>query len=249
MVSMDELIPLTDFDKRLFPDISPEEKINFILHSNSFERIVMKYEDIESQLLFPTKVKPAVKGQQRALDWIIELASNPDLLPPASLITPANFDKKFNWFTYLHRNLLFDFAKEGEKLLNAIDYPSISELGFYRTDDKKVGDRLMPPPDQIKPLLAQAFKEFCAVHDKYKDNLSNPRMLELQDWKILERAARNLCLRICCIKPFNDGSNRIARLVENLVRLNTGLRFKIITDKNDFLKEVQELQDRDYKFT
>jgi fido (protein-threonine AMPylation protein) len=86
------------------------------------------------------------------------------------------------------------------------------------------------------------------VHDKYKDDLSNPRMLELQDWKILEKAAHTLCLRICCIKPFNDGSNRIARLIENLVRLNVGLRFKVTIDKNDFLKEVQNLQDQEYKF-
>lgn len=244
---MDELIPLTDFDKRCFPEISEDEKINFILHSNEFERINMKFEQIQSFLLIPQKAPPAVQGQMRSLNWIFDLAQNPDLIPKPNLITPANFDNLFPWLTKLHKNLLYDFSRKGEELLNQIDYPSPEELGTYRQDDKKLGNRLMPKPSDIKTLLAQSFKTYSSVYDKYRDDLSNPRALEHSDWLTIEKAAHKACLDICCIKPFNDGSNRIARIIENLLRLNTGLKFKIFTDKNLFLNEIWELQDSQYK--
>lgn len=244
---MDELIPITDFDKRYFPDISEDEKINFILHSNDFERITMKFEDIQSQLLIPQKAKPAVQGQMRCLNWIIDLATDPDLFPRPRDFTSNNFDRLFPWFAKLHKNLLYDFSRKGEELLNAIDYPHPSELGTYRNEDKSLGPRAMPRPDFIRPLLIKAFSRYCKTYEKYRDDFSNPRLIETQDWKILEVAAHRLGLDICCIKPFRDGSNRIGRLVENLARLNTGLKFKINTDKNSYLAEIWELQDSEYK--
>jgi len=142
---------------------------------------------------------------------------------------------------------MYDFSRKGEELLNQIDYPQMSELGIYRTEEKTLGHRLMPAPEQVKPLLANAFQDYCKTYDKYRDDFCNPRLIEMHDWKALEVAAHKLALRICCIKPFNDGSNRISRLVENLLRLNTGLKFKVYTDKNTYLKEIQELQDLEYK--
>ena len=245
---MDELIPLTDFDKRSFPDLTEQEKINFIMHSNDFERISMKFEDIEVQLLSPNKTKPAVSGQMRSIHKIIDLAKEPDIFPRAKDITPYNFDSLFPWFAKLHKELMYDFSKQGEKMLNEVDYPAMSELATYRQDDKKLGERLMPPPHKIKELLAQAFTDFCSTYDLYRDSFSNPRLIETHDWKTIEAAAHKLGLAICCIKPFNDGSNRIGRIVENLARLNTGLKFKIHTDKQAYLKEIWQLQDSEYKF-
>jgi hypothetical protein len=143
---MDDLIPLTDFDKRFFPEISQEEKINFILHSNSFERIVMKYEEIEAQLLIPTKIKPAVKGQQRALDWIIELASNPDLLPPANSITPINFDKKFNWFSYLIKTYCLISRKKAKNFSILLTTQQYQNLVFIDQMIKRSEIGLCPLP-------------------------------------------------------------------------------------------------------
>jgi len=244
---VDELIPLTDFDKRFFPEISEEEKINFIMHSNEFERINMKFEQVQSQLLIPQKAQPAVQGQMRCINWIFDLATDPDLMPKSNLINAASFDKLFPWFKKLHKNLLYDFSRKGQELLNTIDYPNEDELAIYRQEDKKLAHRLMPDPSNIKKLLANTFQSYCKTYDKYRENLSNPRSMENSDWLALEKAAHQTCLHICCIKPFNDGSNRIARITENLLRLNTGLKFKIFTDKNTFLNEVIELQDSYYK--
>lgn len=243
---MDELIPLTDFDKRFYPEVTENEKINFIVHSNLFERIHLKFEQVQSFLLIPQKAPPAVQGQMRALNWIFDLAQNPDLIPKPKTISPTSFDSLFPWFAKLHKNLMYDFSRKGEELLNQIDYPKPEELGTYRQEDKKMGHRIMPNPSNIKTLLSQTFKTYSSVYNKYKDDLANPRALEHSDWIALEKAAHHTALSICCIKPFNDGSNRIARITENLLRLNTGLKFKIYTDKNLFLNEIWELQDQNY---
>lgn len=244
--TVDELIPLTEFDKRYFPEISEDEKINFIVYSNEFERIFMKFEQVQSFLLIPQKAPPAVQGQMRLLNLAFELAQNPELIPKASKINSSSFNNLFPWFTKLHKNLMYDFSRKGEELLNEVDYPKTEELGTFRQENKKLGSRLMPVPSSIKDLLSQSFKEYSLVYDKYREDLYSPRAIEHSDWLLIEKAAHKTALSICCIKPFQDGSNRVARVVENLLRLNTGLKFRIFTDKNLFLNEIWELQDSQY---
>lgn len=222
--------------------------MNFILHSNDFERISMKKEEVQGHLLIPQRAHPAVSGQMRCFHLVLELAPNPDLIPHPDLIAPATFDKHFPWLKSLHKNLLFDFAKKGEELINLIDYPSKEELGKFREEEKALGSRHMPPPDQILYLLATSFKSLATHLNEIKDNLENPRLMERDDWQKLEEVIYKTSLDIACIKPFRDGSNRIARLVENLFRLNSGLKFKIHEDKDDYLRQVQSHQDRYYKF-
>jgi fido (protein-threonine AMPylation protein) len=107
----------------------------------------------------------------------------------------------------------------------------------------------MPDPDNIRPLLASLFRSLCEFHQEMKDKIENPSLLEREDIKELAAKAYDANLRICCIKPFNDGSNRVARLVENLLRLNWGLRFKVITaqEKDRYLRDIQSHQDLYYR--
>lgn len=242
-----ELIPLTDFDQRSFPEVTEDEKVQFILQTNLIERSAMKEDQVRSSMLMPQTADPLVSGQMRCLAMLPDLAANPNLIPTTGKISEATFDQLFPWLKLFHGNLLFDLALKGEKLLNDIDYPRRADLAQYRTEDKMLGHRKMPHPFRIKALLAEAFKDYCKVYDEYRTKLSNPRLLEDSDWKRLEQAAYKLNLSICCIKPFNDGSNRVARLVENLARLNTGLRFKIIEDKDKLLNDIWKLQDSSYK--
>jgi hypothetical protein len=243
-----ELIPITDFDRRYFPEVTEDEKIDFILHSNEMERIFMKREEVQSNLLFQGRAHPAVSGQMRCIHLVIQLAENPNLFPKANLITMKNFDSQFPWLKQLHKNLLHDFWKKGEELINSIDYPSKDELGQYRIHEKSLGHRQMPPPEQIQPLLISLFQDYSSYVLSIKDQLDNPRLMEESDWKNLERKIYTTSLGIACIKPFQDGSNRVSRLTENLLRLNAGLKFKIRDDKDQFLRDVQEHQDRYYKF-
>jgi fido (protein-threonine AMPylation protein) len=246
---MEELIPMTDFDQRYYPEISEEEKVNFILHSNSFERINLKIEQIQANLLIPSRADPAVAGQMRCLHLIFDLAKNPNLIPKPELINTSNFDKHFPWLKQLHKNLLHDFSRKGTELLNQIDYPTPEELGNYRTEHKSLGHRIMPPPEQIKILLTKIFTNYAHIYYQYKEQIETPILMEKTDWETLEQIIQHTSLSIACIKPFKEGSNRIARLIENLLRLNIGLKFIVHTNKDTYLQKLLSLQDNNYKIT
>jgi hypothetical protein len=243
---MDDRIPLTDFDLRQFPAITEDDKADFIIHTNKFERIYLTKENVVSDLVQPQKASPAVAGQYRAINLIQHLATNPNLIPLHKPVTNNSFDKLFDWFKLLHKNILYDFYLRGEQYNNFIDYPMLKEIGVYRYEDKILGSRKMPDPQHIKDLLAKAFVEYITVYRRYADNLNNPRMLDFKDWKRLGDAAYQLNLHICCIKPFKDGSNRVARLTENLLRLNVGLRFRTFDDLRDPNGPIWRMQDSIY---
>lgn len=242
-----ELIPLTDFDQRYFPEVTEDEKIDFILNTNKIERFSVSEDMVRTGLLMPQQADPLVSGQMQCITLMLQLAPNQDLIPRASQITEKSFNKQFQWLFNFHGNILVGLAQKGEKLLNDQDYPLKSDLGQYRTEDKVLGHRKMPDPMRIKALLVEAFKEYAEIHDSLREGFSCPQMLEQSDWKKLEKAIYTLNLRLCCIKPFKDGSNRVARLTENLLRLNAGLKFKVITDKDKLLKDIWEMQDQHYK--
>lgn len=242
-----ELIPLTDFDQRYFPEVTEDEKVEFILHTNLLERFNIVEDKVRAGLLMPQTADPLVSGQMRCLAMILQLAPNQNLIPKASEITEKTFNKYFSWVYQFHGNILFDLARKGEELLNDQDYPLKSDLGQFRTEEKILGHRKMPDPSRIKALLVEAFREYAEIHDSLREGISCPRMLEAADWKRLEKAAYILNLRICCIKPFKDGSNRLARLAENLLRLNAGLKFKVIEDKDKLLTDIWNMQDQQYK--
>lgn len=244
---MSEFIPITDLDQRFFPEISEEEKVNFIMHSNEFEKINHKYDQIQTFLLFPTRADPAVSGQMRCIHLILDLAKNQELIPKEKLINEKSFDSLFPWVRLLHKNLLADFSRKGIELSNEIDYPSPKELGCYRQEEKVLGKRIMPDPIKIKPLLTQLFCNYSKIYHQLKEGIENPILMEKQQWEFLEDTIYKTSLSIACIKPFKDGSNRIARLTENLLRLNCGLRFRIHTNKTKYLKDIIELQDLEYK--
>jgi len=246
---MEELIPLTDFDLRPFPTISEEEKVDFIINTNKHERINLTEDQVHSSIMIYQNALPAVSGQLRCINSITELAQNPNLIPKPDKITKTTLTKFFPWLFNLHGNLLLDFAQEGEKKLNDIDYPLKSDLGQYRKEERSLGHRKMPPPDQIKQLLVEAFQSYAYVYHQYHEKISTPRIMELSDWKKLEEAAYKLNLRLCCIKPFKEGSNRVARLTENLLRLNCGLKFKVIEDTDKLLRDIWYLQDAEYKIS
>lgn len=242
--NMDEFIPISDFEKRYFPDITDDEKKKFIIATNKFERISITEDQYHSSIMMPAQAPPAIAGQLRAINLITDLATNQNLIP-IKLVTSLTFDKSFSWFRRLHKNVLYNFALQGKLIKNNIDYPQENELGMYRNKEKYLGAMKMPPSDIILKLLADTFNDYIHVYKRYHDRLSNPRDMELSDWKKIEKAAHQVNLEICCIKPFNDASNRVGRLTENLLRLNTGLKFKTF-DNVDLLPVLTQLQKTKY---
>jgi hypothetical protein len=241
---MDYLQDNNNFDKRYFPDLTDEQKKLFIINTNRFERISVSEEEYHNSIIIPKQSSPPVAGQLRSLNLIVDLATNAHLLPNQEIET-HEFDDKFSWFKRLHKNVLYNFAQKNKTNNQTLEYPQENDLGTYRTEAKYLNGIKMPDPHNINKLLTFAFNDYLKVYNRYHPLLENPRNMEMSDWRKLEKATYQISLDVCCIKPFADGSNRVARLAENLLRLNVGLKFKTY-DKIEPLQDIVKHQKANY---
>ncbi len=214
------------YEKRFFPTISEEEKNEFIVQTNELAGIKITKEEIYNSVMSPQKSLPAISGHIRSIGLLEDLAKQIYLIPKPEKINEANISKQISWLFIFHGNILYDFAVKGSLLNDSITYPSKEELGQYRNIDRVAGLKKIVRPDDIKKFLVEAAKEYSQIYYSLCENISFPSSMEEGDWAKLERATENFALHIICIRPFNRANGRVARISENLLRLNSGLRFQ-----------------------
>lgn len=132
-------------------------------------------------------------------------------------------------------------------------YIKITDVGSYRQSNKyiktekdgKLVDIEMPDPLYIREHLKNWANDLCQFHNDMKHTIEYGRYSE-EETQTLVNKAYEANIKLCCIKPFIDGSNRLGRLVENAFRLNWGLPWKIITidDKENLLDDLRDMQTR-----
>jgi hypothetical protein len=101
----------------------------------------------------------------------------------------------------------------------------------------------MPDPLNIMEHLLSWAQDLSNFHNEHRRLIDYGRYND-DDLSLLINKAYEANLRISCIKPFTDGSNRVGRLVENLLRLNWGLPWKVIVldDKEKYIDDLRNMQ-------
>lgn len=236
--------------KRIYPFPNEDSIIAFVYHTNRLERIPMN-KNIITETLQKKDANPHVVGQMKCMSLIQTLATDPDLLP-SSVNSIYDIDNKFPWIKRLHRNLMNAEAEYGMQTLDA-RYIKPADVGIYRQNEKSISAHSddmrnvfqipMPSPIVVRDHLLDLLKDLCQFNNEYRPIVESSRY-DGDTAEALVNKAYDINLRLCCIKPFEDGSNRFARLVENLLRFNWGLPIKIITedDKDKYLEDMREMQ-------
>lgn len=239
---MDDELSYADLYKRYYPPFSKDDVAKFIIQTTRLEGYRFTQQDVVSGEISPHTCDPNIAGQIRTINYIKTIVPDPNLFFAKEKVTTQNFNNLFPFFKRLHKNLMYDTFLHNQRTNNNFSYPQLNELGYFRDKEKVIEKRKMPSPDRILPLLVDAFSAYLSVYLKHHDNISNPRMMEEKDWKRLETAAKDLGIAVCCIKPFEDGSNRVARLLENVCRLNVGLKLKTFEQERDYNDELKTKQ-------
>lgn len=236
--------------KRVFPFPDENTIIAFVYHTNRIERIPMN-KHIINETLAKKDANPFVVGQMKCVSLIQMLATDPDLLPE-SVKSVFDLDNKFPWIKRLHRNLMNSVAEYGIQMLDK-SYIQPVDVGIYRQSDKVVHAHTsdmrnvfpipMPSPINVRDHVLHWAQDLCKFNNEYRPIVESSRY-DADTAKALVDKAYEANLRFCCIKPFEDGSNRIGRLVENLLRFHWGLPMKIITedDSDKYLEDIREMQ-------
>jgi hypothetical protein len=195
---------------------------------------------------------PYVEGHLRAITLVQQLAEDPELIP-TTVTSIFDFDNKFPWLKRMHRNLMRPVSEMGLKMLDNSQIKP-EEVGVYRQSTKSLkrhdanGNLVtveFPDPLLVRELLTEWARDICQFHDEHRRTIEYGRYTN-DDIDLFVNKAYESNLKISCIKPFADGSNRVGRLVENMLRLNWGLPWKIIPfdKKDELLKDLREMQDR-----
>ncbi len=231
---------------RTFPDPSNDLITSFAYHSTRLERIPISREDIE-QTLSGFKINPFLEGQFKTLDLIRQLAANENLIPENQ---PANWQTSFEQLSFLkriHRNLMRSIAEFGALSEDRTILP-VKEVGEWREDRKWVANKEMPNPCVVPHHLHDWWTDLIDFHNRFRAKIEMPQLLEEEDIKTLVDKAYETNLKLCCIKPFTDGSNRVARITENLLRLNWGLPLKVIRHEDEYkmsyLDDIKAMQNK-----
>jgi hypothetical protein len=236
----------------LFPHPDQPTLFDFIIQSNGIAHLDLEYQDV-LETFQKKALHPAASGHFAAIFETIKLAKNHSFPAkhPIEYETPANADKNLYWLRNLHTQVLKPVAIYGEFLPELSDYPNPKDCGTYRLTnytfiDGRTGyDRPTPKPNLIKPLLHWWYKDLCTQHALWAPKLDKVGQIKLDDVEILENLAKKKHLQLLAIRPFLDANGRVARLVENALRLRWGIRWttQLKTKTIDYVDQVMKYED------
>jgi len=231
---------------RRFPFIEKSQLVSFAYHSTRIERVPISKQNID-ETLSGSKINPWLQGQLTCTNLVMELALNENLIPEKTFAHTTL--SEIDWMRRLHLNLMKPVAQRGE-MIDDYTLIKLTQVGRWREERHFIagiqGTIEMPSPFEFTKHLEIWWNDIVEFHNKIKHKIEMPTLFEENDIKLLVDKAYKTNLKICCIKPFIDGSNRVARLTENLFRLNWGLPWKIISSDHDeklnYVDDIKKMQ-------
>jgi hypothetical protein len=214
---------------------------DFISENNSLAGVQVSHEEI-SKTHQKKLAHPAAIGHFSALFYAYELLHKPHFLyrHPLDFADEKHSNKALFWLRDVHQKLMAPIAQQGEFFPAFSELIRFSDCGNYRLNAHSAGmDRKLPQPKHIQALLFHWYKDLCDF-DRSLTNCPN-------DSELHQRAqmAELKNIQLQCIKPFEDGTGRTARIMENVLRLRWGLPWKIHRTSQNilFVKNLMTYED------
>jgi hypothetical protein len=188
---------------------------------------------------------PYAQGHFDAFNFVFQtLVGSTDFPCKDSLLltNEYNSDNALYWLRELHTLIMYPIASQSTSLGIGLESTTIKphECGTYRIYPKTLAFCQAPNPEQIKPLLHLWITDLTNYHESIKDKIGNLLSFSRDEADTLYRKTEEANLFLSCLQPFQDGNNRVARLVENALRLQWGIPWKNYP-KSEHNKFVQTL--------
>lgn len=199
--------------------------IRFVYQINVVEGLKVAKADIDDiyRADRPKELNPFVIAAFDAINYGLKtlLNNNPDFpCKEISLITNRyrSYDA-IAWLRELHSRLTSALVKASLGISEKWGQIDVTpgQCGAYRTEERPLAFSMAPPPSLIEALLHNWLVDISTFHDRIKDQLDNPYM-NVKDAAQLVQKADDACLFISAVQPFAAANNRLAWLVNNLLR-------------------------------
>jgi hypothetical protein len=213
----------------VFPKPQKEVIFDFVAQNNGISGCHIKFEEI-MDTFNKRAYHPYAVGHFNVVSQVWKLVQDPLWIVKhqTSFKDEKNSDLSLNWLREMHRKLMAPVA-EIPDIVTDLQPIHASDVGRYRLGPKTVGmDRPLPKPTAIRRLLHHWLTYVGEFHLKMATINSRHTRDTLAQCNDMAYEAH---LMLCCIAPFSDGNGRVARFVENCLRLRWGLPWKTITEQ------------------
>jgi hypothetical protein len=229
------------------PDI--KEVIEYIILTNRADHIEITNDDVQKAMKKIHPINPYVEGHFKAFNFAQQLADSPDF--PAkdmSLLTNQHTSHTcLYWLRELHILMMYPIAQFGKNNSTQTGQYFIKnhEVGTYRVTPKMLAFAPAPPPETIPQLLHLWLRDITELDHEIKDKVDNPYGLTQSQGNRLFDKLDESCLFLSCLQPFEDGNNRIAKLVENVLRLRWRMPWRTIygVENDTFIRKLTAYQE------
>ena len=201
--------------------LPPESTLlDFIVATHSCDRIQLTPDVVTNTLQGKGKPSPYIQGHRKALKFICtELVGSSDFpaKDPNILINHYHSENALYWLREIHSLVMYPVAQDN--LSSGLGIKPC-ECGTYRFKPKALAFSYAPEPDDVPILLHLWLKEVSELHSEVRTDIDNPYGINPEQSKRLVHTANEVSFFFGCLQPFEEGSNRVGRLVENTLRLH-----------------------------
>jgi hypothetical protein len=230
------------------------ELINFIVQTHQLDHVPLSPAEVNATLKIGRGLtlsegdkpvtNPYAVGHFKAFTFMFQnLIGSVDFPCKSSqtLINQYHSDTSLWWLRELHTTIMYPVALWGQQT-GDMNAPKTYECGVYRCRPRQLAFTNAPEPEQIQPLLHLWLLDIATFHEEIKGKITNPYGLTRTEAEQLYHKPIEAQLFLSCLQPFEDGNNRIARLVENALRLQWGLPWKQPREDGDAITRLGQYQ-------
>lgn len=228
-----------------------QELVDFIVATHNCDHITLTHQDVTNTIKNTGVPSPYVQGHRKALKYaVIDLCGSTDFpIRDISMLSQDNVLTHLHWLTELHSMIMYPVA-QANLFSYAENNISTSQCGTLRSTSKALAFNMAPEPNIIPTLLFLWLKELATINNEVKDNIDNPYGLTQYQAKRMGNFAKETPMFISCLQPFDNGNNLVARIVENIIRINWYMPWKIINpghQLDEFNKNLNIYQQTTFK--
>lgn len=185
-------------------------------------------------------------GHFKAINYALQIAGTIDF--PAKDISVLTSEyvshNALYWLRELHTLMMYPVADYGLKNGTGQLFIQTNQCGTYRYTPKQLAFAPAPAPEQIQKLLHAWLKDILELDADIKDKVDNPYGLTPAQGSQMIQKSKEATFFLSCLQPFEDGNNRVAKLVENMLRLRWRMPWKTIhgPQQEEFMRDLTNYQ-------
>lgn len=226
----------------MFKKPSNEEIFLFIHFSHEAERIECPYHEIVAtyhgkNVPLP---HPWAQGHLNAIHYLFNIIDKIDFPVKSNAPITNHFqsDSQLFWLKQLNY-IIHDPVLKFPGNEDNHNLPKRFQLANWRTEPAQNTFSLAPDPALIPKILHNWITKVATMHSKVKDKVHNPHGLTRELAYEMDNLTYHTNLMLCTTQPFSHGNNRLARLVDNALRLQWRLPWRPF-DKSHLYDKFKE---------